>query len=145
MSSLFTTICGGYAAHSRGAGWIVCALLLLAQGSGGAEERVEFIPLPDDAMVERGEPVSSAAEAAIQTLSKAPGFQLPDSMVIHNENGQVEYDQEKKTINYVGDGKNCSICERRKVMKSTLLEYLQGWTAQPQSSRDRWSSTTETP
>lgn len=56
-------------------------------------------------MVERGEPVSSAAEAAIQTLSKAPGFQLPDSMVIHNENGQVEYDQEKKTINYVGDGK----------------------------------------
>ena len=84
--------------------WMVCALLILAQVSNGAEGRANFIPLPDDAMVAKGEPALGTAQMAIQTLSQNSGFQIPDSLVIHNENGSVEYDQEEKTILYTGNG-----------------------------------------
>lgn len=85
--------------------WAICLLFLLSLGSTEAEERAAFIPLPDNALIPKEDPASSAAKMAIETLSGSSSFQLPDSLVIHNENGSVEYDQEKKTINYTSDGK----------------------------------------
>ena len=93
------------AAHISGLWWAVCLLFLLPQGGHGAEGRADFIPLPDSVLIPKDDPASGTAKMAIQALSGSSGFRLPDSLVIHNEDGNVVYDQEKGTINYTGDGK----------------------------------------
>ena len=93
------------AARISGLWWAVCLLFLLPQGGHGTEGRADFIPLPDSVLIPKDDPASGTAKMAIQALSGSSGFRLPDSLVIHNEDGNVVYDQEKGTINYTGDGK----------------------------------------
>ncbi len=75
--------------------WLLCCLVV-------GQERVSFLPLPDQA-VKAGD-IAVPVMKKVQPLSSV-GAELPDSFIIRNEGGQVDYDSEQHTIFYVA-GKN---------------------------------------
>lgn len=66
------------------------------------QEKADFIPLPEQAVSGNAllEPAAQAIEA-ISTLNP----KMPDSFVVHNEGGQVNYDSEHHTIIYTAGAK----------------------------------------
>lgn len=75
---------------------VSCAVTFAAISA--AEERVEFIPLPDQAV--GGNPLDSQVDRAISTIGSSMSASLPDSFVIRNNHGLVQYDDVKRTITY---------------------------------------------
>ena len=63
-----------------------------------AQQKVEFIPLPDQALP--GNPIMDHVDQAVSKISASTNMKIPDSFVIRNEGGKVDYDNEKRTITY---------------------------------------------
>ncbi len=63
-----------------------------------AEQGADFIPLPDQAISRN--PVMQHVDQAVSSLGSTAGFKVPDSLIVRNQHGQVDYDSEKRIITY---------------------------------------------
>ncbi len=75
---------------------VLCAFLCAP--SLVAQQRVEFIDLPDQAVP--ANPIMEHVGRAVGALGTAVDTRIPDSFVIRNDHGHVDYDSEKRIITY---------------------------------------------
>ena len=80
--------------------------ILLGALLGSLAAAANFIPLPEDALPSAPQPTNPLLaltdQAIAGTGSAALAGKIPDSFVIRNDNGQVLYDSDKRTISYIG-------------------------------------------
>lgn len=81
------------------------AIMLLAlSGSVMAEQAaVDVLPLPEDAFPESKNPISSVTDRFVGTTGNFR-VDMPDSVIIENNNGEITYDNDHKTVRYSGNG-----------------------------------------
>ena len=63
-----------------------------------AQQSIDFIPLPDQALP--GNPLMDHVDQAVSKISASTNMKIPDSFVIRNEGGKVDYNNEKRIITY---------------------------------------------
>lgn len=83
----------------------VCACLAVLFCPGYSQEvthNSSFIPLPEDVLPETqsGNPIMEMADRAISSSVPVLDPKMPDSVIVHNEDGEVYYDVEKRLIIY---------------------------------------------
>lgn len=82
----------------RGKLALVLAACFLTSFPLAAQQNVDFLPLPDQAFP--GNPLMDHVDQAVSKISASTNMKIPDSFVIRNEGGKVDYDNEKRTVTY---------------------------------------------